>query len=381
MGIGLNVSSILRRALHIVYSFILAISSIAIVYIPSCGLMLILTLYALNGESDLNNVIAFTILIALSVYPAAWSMRLLMRVFPFRANGQKRWILIIIISTIVSVNMYLFWSSTYDFLAYNYEWRAVRQGEDGSGTLFFGTLVMLMTVPLTLSVAFPLVWAALQHLRGPKKQGLIYLRTFGAVGDVPIKRALLETIPKCTQIAFITSPSSMPSSWDLSVVALGGIKWHRPWSNIPIYLSSRNDTWVDDITSWIESDTIVAIDVTHSTVGLLKEIEIIESLNAVKRSVFLLNSGKPHRNTPLSNTSQIVPYNLSWLYSVPRIILLLVMDVAALLIAFYVWDDLIIALGLGFLCLLPSIFQPSVSTPALNSIRIAINSALAERKK
>ena len=371
-------ASIVRRALHILYSFILATASIAILYIPFYSLMFVEILSALSRETVWDQVIVFAILVVLSVYPATWSMRLLMRVFPFRSDGRKRWVLVFVIAIVVSGGMYLFWSVSYDFLALNFGWRTVRPGEDGSGTLFFGAIVILMTIPLTLTVALPLAWTALQHARRPEKRGLIYLRSFGAIGDTPIKRALLNIVPKNTQVAFIASPSSMPTSWDLSVVALGGFKWYRPWSNIPIYLSSRNDTWVEDITSWIEADTIIAIDVTTSTDGLLKELEIIERLDAVKRSVFLLNSGKPPPSTPLPKGNRIVTYDLSWLFATPRIGLMLVLGVAALRPAFYM-EIYIIAFAL--LCMIPTVIQPSVSGYSVKIIRNAVMCALTERKK
>lgn len=356
-------------------SVLLASASLAVLAVPTFVLVALAVLY-LVGSSTTGMTGTSLVVLLLCVYPAAWIARVLMRVFPLRSNGRRRWVLIATLTLIVLLTEILIWYLTYDSWALVNGWRPRRDGEDaGMNGVFAVVLLLYVSIPVTVVGAFPLTWAAVRHALPPAKRGLIYLRAFGRPGDNPIARVVLAAVPRNVPVAFIVSPSSIPQSWDLSLVALAGFSWLRPWSRVPLFLTSDDKRWLADIHSWIVGATVIVFDASSDSAGVLAESKLIKELEAVDRTLVLVNNQAESR-AQVPPGGALVTYDLAWAPAVPRIILMLALPLASLATL-----DVAYLLGLPgvllSLCVLPVALQPAVSRRSRREIRDALVKRLA----
>jgi hypothetical protein len=363
---------------------ILAVFSISTLFVLSSQIPFLgLVSNVFSHEKDHWKILASVgIVLVVSVYSGAAVMRMLSRAFPRRADDHLRLGLVIVMSLVLLAIAAL--SVCYVFRPGPVSDEAFMRIEEDmkpDDALFFeiglmigNTVFVQIGIAMAFVVVLPLAWSLTRHLIRTEPSGILFLRRFGGRGDAALMAALLRSTPKGSRLAFITSPAATPTSWDPLIVAMAGFRWFRPWSNIPLFLSSSNSKWQQDVYHWVEKSELVVFDASETSSSLAIEREMVYKAGAQSRSLFLTRSLE---NSNHGHSVQKVPtiyFKLSWLRAVPRIAIGCTYALAAGYITFQVLGGLI-----GVFIVWLSLAHPSLTLGTEQALKKTLRQLLSSR--
>jgi hypothetical protein len=262
-----------------------------------------------------------------AAYAGAVFSRFAARAFPLRADGRRRGALVVAMFSGLAGAGALYTSKTLDLLEMRHE---ALTGRDTPQAMFNWSLAnyaLSAALPLFLLAVLPLLLVALRHLRASPEGGhprVLFLRRFLSLSDRTLTAALASCLPPDLGLAYIASPGWGAASWDPMLVGFTGIRWLRPWSGIPLFLRTSDETWRENVARWVERTRAVVIDVSDVSPSVAVELELLRASAAGTRILFVhcrSPGGAPAKWPPGSETGHRLELIVSWRAALSRLLL------------------------------------------------------------
>ena len=280
-----------------------------------------------------------------SIYTAAITMRVMARAFPLRSDNQRRWcvigLLLLLTMVLVLPSIFVLWPDPETDIVVKQYMESERTDVsqfDGLNVndavvgihIMSEALAYSLLIQVFIGLVFPILWTVIRLVKRVRVDGVLFLRRFGTSGDAAIKPSLLRHMPNGHQLAFISTPGQHSFSWNPVQLVFAGFNPLRPWADVPVYLKTSDQMWERDVKSCIEQSRVVVFDVSQDSDSIKVEKSLIETARAGDRTVALMNmlsSTTSHSLT--SDGCQVVKYRLSWLASVPSVVLISLLSMIA----------------------------------------------------
>ena len=335
----------------------------------------------LDSSWTVETAIAATITAVIAIYFGAGTTRVLARAFPLRSDGTCRWAVVASLSVLgIAIEAVPVWA----YFAMQAELDPDRPRDltyDAGLAAVAMVAAGLAAILIFVAVIFPMAWTVARHVRRPRQRGVLYLRRFAGRGDTAILRILLGTVPHDVPVAFIAGPAFRPTSWDPLLLVFAGFRWFRPWSNIPLFLKSDDQTWQDDIRGWLIDSEVIVFDSSHQSPSVLVEAALIDSALVGSRTLLLQEEGVRATQPASFHGKPVVFYELSWISALPRIAVGMVTFFFAgtALFDMFLVNEVLAAL-IGVLVAAPLFFQPALSRGSSRRVRLALRTLLGARR-
>jgi len=231
-------------------------------------------------------------------------MRFVLRILPLAAGGQTRWGIVVSLGgVLVGACTTAVWAAT--------------QFDDSTMSVIYGDTRPLIVLNLALLTVVTAIRILQRHLRPPhthSSQYVLFLRKFTGFADRSILLELLRSVPHGVPLLLVGGPARDPAAWDPLLLCFAGLRLRAAVSTVPIFISTTDKTWQEDVAALAASARCVVIDATQASPSMAWEIDLARRLDS-RRVVWLVSNDARESGW----TDHVVPYSKSWAASVPRI--------------------------------------------------------------
>jgi hypothetical protein len=261
--------------------------------------------------------------LAVAVPACLWAARagarFVLRVFPPRADGRRRFGLALLCSLLA---VFLTFGTLREGL------EQIVSESTGQSLLQHPDLYMLAPgVAWTMAFMF----LAARYLRGcvAGRDYVLFLRTFLGFSDRAMMATLFSSIGARRKVVVVTTPRSNAASWDPFLVSLRGNPVHVPWARIPEFLTAKNEDWQRPVGELIERSSVVVVDVSEMTPGVADEVAMVQHGKSPEQVVWLFEGSQVDAERFVASLAgadwvrpeRIVGYERSFAAAVPNLAL------------------------------------------------------------
>lgn len=347
----------LRRAATVALALPLLVLVLMLGQVAGGGLAF-LGMWVLSGVYSPSlawNVVVATVAGAWAgLYAAVPSTRFVMRLYPLRADGRRRWG-VVLVSTLVA-------AATVGFTL------RLRLYPSGAPGAIAGP--ERMAVDLAAIVTGVVVLAAL-YLR-PEAQWpgrrVLYLRRFRSFSDRMVYRTLLAAMPAGARVTALVPAHGGPRDLDPFTVALAGLRWRRPVAGMPRLLVSDDAEWPFHVQRMIEQADAVVVDGSADSQAMAAEYALLERLQAGARTLVLRDEAASGVGPAIPGATAL-PYQRSIGPSLVRGAVWLALFAGFAVLSWRDSYNFPAVLLASLLLVLPAIFQRSVDRASLRALK------------
>lgn len=299
------------------------------------------------------------------LYSAVPGARFMLRVFPLRADGGRRWGVVGMVTLV-----------TFSALGFAL-WLRVRPsgalGHIAGPERFLVDLTgMLVELGVLLAV----------YLR-PESQWpgrrVLYLRRFRSFSDRVVYRALLAALPAGARLTALVPTLGGPRDLDPFAIGFTGMRWRRPVAGMPRTYVSPDDEWQSHVRRMMMAADCIVVDGSAGSASMEAEYRMIESLQLGARTLVLVDE-RADAEPPAIGAAVTLHYRRGLAPSLGRGLLWLTLFAGYAVLS---WKDPFnaprIVLGI-FLLVLPAIFQRSVQRTSLRRLAQELASRVGPRE-
>jgi hypothetical protein len=302
---------------------------------------------------------AFLVIVAASVtglYGGVPVTRFLLRLFPLRATGARRWGLMVALAVgAVAAGVFRL-RSLVDLVPYP-------GGDPGPSAIAVVAGLVVVWVQVAMALWF---YASRQAQR--QSPFVLYLRRFHGFSDRVAYRFLLGSLPAGTSLATLVPVVGGPRDLDPFVLGFAGFRFRHPLRSMPRTFAAPNAEWQQCVVALMRSADAVVVDGSAPSGAMQFEYEQIAALGLGARTVLLVEEGR-RADAPLIEGATTLAYRRSGWASAPRAL------IWAGLVALYLWGNATYPIQypllgmLGMLLMLPALLQKSVDRASARALR------------
>lgn len=319
------------------------------------GFMLTWSVSALYSPTIAWNVVVAAVAGAWTgLYTAVPSARFVMRMFPLRADGRRRWGVVMLLTLMAALT-----------IAFTVRLRLFPSGAPGSVSGPERLVVDLAAIVTGIGVLATLYLRP--DARWPGRR-VLYLRRFRSFSDRVVYRTLLSAMPVGARVSALVPAHGGPRDLDPFTIAFAGMRWRWPVSGMPRLLVSENDKWQRHVQRMIEQADCVVVDGSADSEAMAVEYALLDRLQAGPRTLVL-------RDASATGAGPVIPGATTLLYrrspwpSVVRGAVWLALFAGFAMLSWRDSYNFPVVLLAILLLMLPAIFQRSVERASLRALK------------